>query len=153
VKRERCIELGADVAIDYRGEDFVARALEDTGGRGVDVVLDIIGAEYLARNVEVLAPNGRLAIIGTQGGVRAELDLGRLLRKRGTILATTLRGRPPGEKAAIVAAVRERVWPWVAEGEVRPVIDRVVPLPDAAEAHRIVEAGEHVGKVVLSCSA
>ena len=153
VKRERCIELGADVAIDYRGEDFVARALEDTGGRGVDVVLDIIGAEYLVRNVEVLAPNGRLAIIGTQGGVRAELDLGRLLRKRGTILATTLRGRPPGEKAAIVAAVRERVWPWVAEGEVRPVIDRVVPLPDAAEAHRIVEAGEHVGKVVLSCSA
>jgi len=152
VKRERCVELGADVAIDYRGEDFVARALQDTGGRGVDVVLDIIGAEYLARNVEVLAPNGRLAIIGTQGGVRAELNLGRLLRKRGTILATTLRGRPPGEKAAIVAAVRERVWPWVAEGEVRPVIDRVVPLPNAAEAHRIVEAGDHVGKVLLSCS-
>jgi putative PIG3 family NAD(P)H quinone oxidoreductase len=151
-KRERCIELGAEVAIDYRGEDFVARAREESGGRGVDVVLDNMGAEYLARNLDVLAPNGRLAIIGTQGGLRAELDLGRLLHKRGTITATTLRARPAAEKAAIVAAVRARVWPWVAEGEVRPVVDRVLPLPQAAEAHRVVEAGEHVGKVVLSCS-
>jgi putative PIG3 family NAD(P)H quinone oxidoreductase len=151
-KRERCIELGAEVAIDYRGEDFVARAREESGGRGVDVVLDNMGAEYLARNLDVLAPNGRLAIIGTQGGLRAELDLGRLLHKRGTIMATTLRARPTAEKAAIVAAVRARVWPWVAEGEVRPVVDRVLPLPQAAEAHRVVEAGEHVGKVVLSCS-
>lgn len=149
-KRERCRQLGADAAIDYREENFVARAKEETGGRGVDVILDNMGAAYLARNLDALAPNGRLAVIGMQGGTKAELDLGRLLRKRATILATTLRARPAGEKAAIVAAVRERVWPWVEEGAVRPVIDRVLPLTDAAEAHRVVEAGEHVGKVVLT---
>ena len=149
-KRERCRELGADAAIDYREEDFVARAKEETGGRGVDVILDNMGAAYLARNLDALAPNGRLAVIGLQGGTRAELDLGRMLRKRATIIATTLRARPAGEKAAIVAAVRERVWPWVAEGGVRPVIDRVLPMAEAAEAHRVVDAGEHVGKVVLT---
>lgn len=149
-KRERCLELGADAAIDYREEDFVARAREETGGRGVDVVLDIIGAAYLGRNVEVLAPGGRLVIIGLQGGARAELDLGALIARRASVAATTLRYRPPGEKAAIVAAVRERVWPWVADGSVRPVLDRVLPLPQAAEAHRVVEAGGHVGKVVLA---
>lgn len=148
-KRDRCVELGADAAIDYREEDFVARAREETGGRGVDVILDNMGAAYLARNLDALAPNGRLAVIGMQGGTRTELDLGRLLRKRATILATTLRARPTAEKAAIVAAVRERVWPWVADGSVRPVIDRVLPLAQAAEAHRVVDAGEHVGKVVL----
>jgi putative PIG3 family NAD(P)H quinone oxidoreductase len=149
-KRERCRQLGADVAIDYREEDFVARAREETGGRGVDVILDNMGAAYLAPNIDALAPNGRLAIIGLQGGSRAELDLGRLMGKRGAVTATTLRARPAGEKAAIVAAVRERVWPWIADGSVRPVIDRMLPMAAAAEAHRAVEAGEHVGKVVLT---
>ena len=149
-KRERCLELGADAAIDYREENFVARVGEETGGRGVDVILDNMGAAYLARNVDALAPNGRLVVIGMQGGSRTELDLGRLMRKRASVSATTLRARPAGEKAAIVAAVRERVWPWIADGTVRPVIDRVLPMAEAAEAHRVVEAGEHVGKVVLA---
>lgn len=149
-KRERCVELGADAAIDYREEDFVARAREETGGRGVDVILDIMGAAYLARNVDALAPGGRLVIIGMQGGARAELDIAALLRKRASVAATALRSRPAGEKAAIVAAVRDRVWPWVEDGTVRPVVDRVLPMRDAAEAHRAVEAGEHVGKVVLA---
>jgi putative PIG3 family NAD(P)H quinone oxidoreductase len=151
-KRERCLRLGADAAIDYREEDFVARAREETGGHGIDVILDIIGAPYLARNVDALAPNGRLVVIGLQGGTRTELDLRRLMSKRASIAATTLRARPAGEKAAIVAAVRARVWPWISDGSVRPVVDRVLPMAAAAEAHRVVAAGEHVGKVVLALS-
>jgi putative PIG3 family NAD(P)H quinone oxidoreductase len=151
-KRERCLQLGADAAIDYRDEDFVARAREETGGRGVDVILDNMGAPYLARNIDALAPNGRLVIIGMQGGTRTELDLARLMRQRASVAATTLRARPAGEKAAIVAAVRERVWPWIADGSVRPVIDRVLPMTEAAEAHRAIEAGEHVGKIVLTAA-
>lgn len=149
-KRERCLQLGADAAIDYRTEDFVARAKEETGGRGVDVILDIMGAAYLARNLDALAPNGRLAVIGLQGGTRTELDLRQLMSKRAAVTATTLRARPAGEKAAIVAAVGARVWPWISDGSVRPVIDRVLPIAQAAEAHRVVDAGEHIGKVVLS---
>ena len=149
-KRERCLQLGADAAIDYRAEDFVARAKEETGGRGVDVILDIMGAPYLTRNVDALAPNGRLAVIGLQGGTKTELDLRALMSKRASVTATTLRARPAGEKAAIVAAVRARVWPWISDGSVRPVIDRVLPMAEAAEAHRVVEAGEHIGKVVLA---
>jgi putative PIG3 family NAD(P)H quinone oxidoreductase len=147
-KLQRCRELGADVAINYTSEDFVARAQEEA--RGADVILDTIGAKYLARNIEALAFNGRLAIIGMQGGTRAELDIGSLMRKRGMIISTSLRARPVPEKAAIVAAVRELVWPMVEAGTVRPVVDRVIPMRDAATAHRIVEAGEHVGKVVLA---
>lgn len=147
---ERCRALGADVAIDYRGEDFVERVRQETGGRGVDVILDNMGAKYLARNIAALAPNGRLACIGLQGGTKAELDLATLMAKRASVSATTLRGRPVAEKSAIVAAVTEHVWPWVAKGDVRPVVDRVLPLRDAAEAHRVVEAGEQVGKVVLA---
>jgi putative PIG3 family NAD(P)H quinone oxidoreductase len=149
-KRERCLQLGADAAINYREEDFVARAKEETGGRGVDVILDIIGAAYLARNIDALAPNGRLVVIGLQGGTKAELDLRQLMNKRVSLAATALRTRPAGEKAAIVAVVRARVWPWISDGSVRPVIDRVLPMTEAAEAHRVVEAGEHVGKVVLA---
>ena len=120
------------------------------GAGGADVILDNIGAEYLARNIAALAPNGRLAVIGMQGGSATELNLGLLMRKRGTVFATGLRARPLAEKAAIVAAVRDRVWPMIEAGAVRPVVDRVVPMADAAEAHRVVEAGEHVGKVVLA---
>ncbi|MCP2313134.1 putative PIG3 family NAD(P)H quinone oxidoreductase [Kitasatospora paracochleata] len=148
-KLARCAELGADVGIDYREQDFVEAVREATGGAGADVILDIMGAKYLQRNVDALAVNGRLVIIGLQGGVKGELDLGTLLRKRAAVAATNLRGRPLGEKAAIVAAVREHVWPLLEAGVVKPVVDRVLPLADAAEAHRVVEAGEQVGKVVL----
>jgi putative PIG3 family NAD(P)H quinone oxidoreductase len=144
-KLERCRELGAEVAVNYRDEDFVAAA-----GDGADVILDHIGARYLARNIEALAPNGRLVIIGMQGGRKAELDIGALLAKRGSIIATGLRARPVAEKSAIVTAVHQRVWPWVAAGTVRPVIDRVLPIAEAAQAHRALEAGEHVGKIVLT---
>ena len=147
-KCQRARELGADAALDYHG-DWVTGVREVTGGHGADVVLDNMGAVYLARNVEVLAVNGRLVVIGLQGGRRAELDLGTLLAKRAAVVATALRARPASEKAAIVAAVAEHVWPVVASGSVRPVVDRVLPMDLAAEAHRVVEAGEHVGKVLL----
>jgi len=149
-KLRACRDLGADVAVSYRDADFVARVREETAGRGADVVLDIIGAAYLARNVDVLAPNGRLVVIGLQGGTRAELDLGAMMARRAALLATTLRHRPDDEKAAICRSVVEHVWPLVADGAVRPVVDRVLALGDAAEAHRVVEASEHVGKVVLA---
>ena len=148
-KLQRCRELGADVAISYRDEDFVARLREETDGRGADVVLDNMGAKYLGRNVDVLAPNGRLVVIGLQGGVKSELNLGALLAKRASVRATSLRARPGAEKAAIVRGVRENVWPLIESGQVRPVIDRVLPLDRAADAHRVVEASEHVGKVLL----
>ena len=148
-KLARCRELGADVTIDYKTEDFVERVREETVA-GVDVILDLMGAKYLARNIEALAANGRLAIIGLQGGAKAEIDLGMLTRKRAQVIGTVLRARPAAEKAAIVAAVRERVWPLVESGAVVPVIDRVLPLRDAAEAHRVVEAGDNIGKVLLA---
>lgn len=148
-KLARCAELGADVGINYRDEDFVQRVREVTDGAGADVVLDIMGAKYLPRNVDALAVNGRLVVIGLQGGVKGELNLGKLLAKRAAVAATSLRARPLGEKASIVAAVREHVWPLIANGRVRPVVDRIVPLANAAEGHRVVEAGEHVGKVLL----
>jgi putative PIG3 family NAD(P)H quinone oxidoreductase len=148
-KAARCVELGADAAIEYRNEDFVARVRELTEGRGADVILDIMGASYLDRNVDALAVNGRLVNIGLQGGRKGELDLGKLMVKRAAVLSTTLRGRPAAEKAAIVAAVREHVWPLVNSGAFRVVVDRRVPMEQAAEAHRAVEASDHVGKVVL----
>ena len=148
-KAERCRELGADVVIDYTNEDFVAAAREATTV-GVDVILDIMGASYLARNIDVLAPDGRLVVIGLQGGARAELDLGTMLSRRASVHATTLRGRPPEQKAAICAAVAEGLWPLVESGAVRPVIDSVVPMERAAEAHRRVESSGHVGKVLLA---
>jgi putative PIG3 family NAD(P)H quinone oxidoreductase len=147
-----CRELGAEVAINYRDEDFVDRVKEATGGAGVDVVLDNMGAKYLARNVEALAVGGRLVVIGMQGGTKAELDLGRLLGKRASVHATTLRSRPatgPGGKAEIVAAVRHDVWPDVERGLIRPIVDRRLPMSRAAEAHRLIEASEHIGKVLL----
>ncbi|MGI5338939.1 NAD(P)H-quinone oxidoreductase [Streptomyces sp. CA-181903] len=149
-KLERCRELGADILVDYREQDFVEEIRKVTGGTGVDVVLDIMGAKYLDRNVDVLAANGRLAIIGLQGGRKAELDLGKLLTKRAAVMATALRSRPLAEKAAIIAAVREHVWPLVSGGRVRPVVDRTMPLRDAARAHRVVEDSSHVGKVLLT---
>ena len=149
-KLQRCRELGAELLVNYREDDFVEALKGATGGRGVDVVLDHIGATYLSRNVDVLAPNGRLVVIGLLGGAKAELDLGAMLRKRVAVMATTLRARPAEEKAAIVASVREHVWPLISAGQVRPVVDRVLTLPEAADGHRVVEASEHVGKVLLT---
>ncbi|MEU3172044.1 MULTISPECIES: NAD(P)H-quinone oxidoreductase [unclassified Streptomyces] len=148
-KLERCAELGADILINYREQDFVAEVKQATDGAGADVVLDNMGAKYLDRNVKALAVNGRLAIIGLQGGAKGELNIGALLSKRAAVSATSLRARPPEEKTAIVAAVREHVWPLVDGGHVRPVIDREIPMPEAADAHRVVEASSHVGKVLL----
>ncbi|MFD5971974.1 NAD(P)H-quinone oxidoreductase [Streptomyces bacillaris] len=148
-KLARCAELGADILINYREQDFVEEVRENTAGAGADVILDIVGAKYLDRNVQALAVNGRLAIIGLQGGVKGELNLGALLAKRAAVTATSLRGRPIAEKAAIVAAVREHVWPLIADGVIRPVVDRTVPMADAAEAHRVLESSTHVGKVLL----
>ncbi len=147
-----CRELGAEVTINYRDEDFVERVQEETDGAGIDVILDNMGAKYLARNVDALAVGGRLVSIGMQGGTKAELDLGKLMRKRASVHATTLRSRPPtghGGKAEIVAAVLHDVWPDVERGVVRPIVDRRLPMSRAAEAHRVVEASEHVGKVLL----
>lgn len=148
-KLARCRELGAEVAVSYREEDFVARVREATGGRGADVVLDNMGGAYLARNVAVLATGGRLVVIGLQGGRRGELDLGLLLAKRASVHAAGLRGRPLEQKARICAELTRRLWPLIEQGRVRPVVDRVLPLEQASEAHRVVEASEHVGKVVL----
>ncbi|HEX6931172.1 MAG TPA: NAD(P)H-quinone oxidoreductase [Streptosporangiaceae bacterium] len=148
-KLARCRELGAELAICYPDEDFVAAVSDFTGGRGADVILDIIGAAYLQRNLAALATGGRLSIIGLQGGTRAEIDLNTLLRKRGTVHATTLRSRPVAEKSAIVAAVRDQVWPLVGSGQIRPVIETVLPLEEAARAHRLMESSSHVGKILL----
>jgi putative PIG3 family NAD(P)H quinone oxidoreductase len=149
-KLQRSRGLGADVAINYREQDFVEAVRAATDGHGADVILDNMGAKYLARNISALALNGRLVVIGMQGGTKAELDLGALMGKRAAVLATSLRARPREEKAAIVASVREHVWPLFESGAVRPVVDRVLPMADAADAHRVVEAGEHVGKVLLA---
>ena len=148
-KVERCRELGADVVINYKTQDFVEVAREATG-RGVDVILDIIGAAYLTRNVDSLAPDGRLVIIGLQGGATAELNLGALMPKRASVHATTLRGRPPEQKASVCAAVVADLWPLVASREVRPVIAASFPIDQAAEAHRLVESSTHIGKVLLT---
>lgn len=144
-----CRDLGAEILVNYRDEDFVERVTAATDGRGADVVLDNMGAKYLARNVDVLATGGRLVVIGLQGGVKAELDLGQLLTKRASVAATSLRARPTQEKAAIVAAVREHVWPWVEAGQVRPVVHATYPLAEAARAHADLEASGHIGKLLL----
>ncbi|MGW3493194.1 NAD(P)H-quinone oxidoreductase [Streptomyces sp. NPDC001020] len=149
-KLDRCAELGADVLINYREQDFVEEVRQATAGTGADVILDNMGAKYLDRNVQALAVNGRLAIIGLQGGVQGELNIGTLLRKQAAITATSLRARPLSEKTAIVAAVREHIWPLIASGHVRPVIDRELPMSDAAAAHRVLDESGHIGKVLLA---
>ena len=148
-KLEVCRQLGADVAINYRDQDFVDVVKQETDG-GVDVILDIMGASYLERNVNALATEGRLVVIGMQGGTKAEIDLGVLLRKRAAVVAATLRARPVAEKAAICASVVEHVWPLVADGSVKTLVHATLPLEQAAEAHRIMESGEHTGKIVLT---
>ncbi|WP_433053273.1 NAD(P)H-quinone oxidoreductase [Dactylosporangium sp. CS-033363] len=141
-KRERLLALGADRVVDYQAADFSKEVR-------ADVVLDIMGGAYLKQNIDVLKTNGRLVVIGMQGGRRGELDLGQLLAKRALVAGTTLRARPASEKAAIVRGVREEVWPLLDEGMIRPVIDRRFPMAEAAEAHRVLETNEHFGKLIL----
>ena len=148
-KAEVCRALGADLAINYKEADFVAevRALDKSGA---NVILDVMGASYLAKNVDALAREGRLVVIGMQGGARGELDLGALMSKRGAVIATTLRARPADEKAAIVASVREHAWPLVVDGTVKPVIHKVFPLDQVSDAHVEADTGRHVGKIVIT---
>lgn len=152
-KLNRSRELGAEHAINHTTEDFVAVVRDVTDGHGANVILDVMGAAYLERNVNVLATDGRLVIIGLQGGTQAELDLAVLSRKRATIIATTLRARPAAQKAAIVKAFRQEVLPALQDGSLKPVVDRVYPLHAAAEAHRALQAGDVIGKIVLSTEA
>jgi putative PIG3 family NAD(P)H quinone oxidoreductase len=144
-----CAGLGADVTIDYREQDFVEVVREVTDGHGADVILDNMAAAYLSRNVSALAVEGRLVVIGMQGGTKAELDLNALMRKRAAIVATTLRARPVAEKTTICRAVTEHVWPLVADGTIKPIVDTTMPLAEAAEAHRRMESGGHTGKILL----
>lgn len=148
-KRALCSTLGADVVIDYREETFEDVIKDQTEGRGVDVILDNMGAKYLTRNISALADSGRLVIIGLQGGTTAELDINSLMRKRAAVIGTTLRSRPVEGKAAICSSVVQNVWPLVAAGDVKPVIDVVMPFEEVAAAHQRMEAGEHSGKILL----
>jgi putative PIG3 family NAD(P)H quinone oxidoreductase len=148
-----CVALGAERAIDYKQEDFAAVVAAHTGGRGVDVLLDMVGAPYLERNLACLATEGRLVQIAVQGGIKAELNLVTVMQKRLTLTGSTLRPRPVAEKARIAAALRAEVWPRLDRGEIRPVLHARFPLAEAAEAHRVMESGAHVGKLVLTPSA
>ncbi|MBD2763477.1 NAD(P)H-quinone oxidoreductase [Kocuria sp. cx-116] len=142
-------ELGA-TAIKYKDQDFVERVMELTDGHGADVILDVVGAKYLEPNVKALATNGRITIIGMQGGVKGELNIGRLMNKRGAVIGTTLRSRPLSEKAQIMGAVRQIVWPHVKSGEVRPITAKTFPLQRVREAHEYFDSGSHIGKVILT---
>jgi putative PIG3 family NAD(P)H quinone oxidoreductase len=154
-KLELCAELGAEITINYRDEDFVERLRAESGGAGADVILDIMGASYLDRNIDALATNGRLAIIGMQGGVKGELNIGKLMAKRAGVLGTTLRARPAtgrGGKSDIVAEVVANVWPLIENGQVRPIIGAEFPVQQARAAHELLESGEVSGKVILRVS-
>lgn len=144
-----CEALGADLAINYRERDFVAAVREATARRGADVILDLVGGAYLQRNLDCLAVEGRLVLIAVMGGVSGELNLAGLMSRRQTLTGSTLRSRPVAAKAAICDALREHAWPRFAGGELRPVIDAVYPLAEAAAAHRVMEASTHVGKLLL----
>ena len=148
-KLAHCRKLGAEIVIDY-SDDWLTQLMMATSDRGVDVILDIIGAKYLADNLSALRDDGRLVIIGMQKGTKAELNIAKLLNKRGTITATSLRGRPAAQKAAICQQVAERVWPMVASGQIGLAPETRVPLPDAEEAHRLLASGDIIGKVILT---
>lgn len=141
--------LGADIAINYREEEFPDSLRRQNDGRGADVILDVVGAKYLQQNVDALADYGRLVVIGLQGGTKGELDLGLLLKKRAAVVATALRPRPVAEKGAIMTAVRDAVWPLVADGRIRPLVAKTFPLDQVAAAHHYFDSGDHVGKVLL----
>ena len=148
-KLDFCRELGADVLINYRDEDFVERVQAETDGAGVDVILDNMGASYLARNVSALATDGRLVVLGLQGGAKGELDLRMLLGKRATVHAAGLRARSARQKASIAAEAQNAIWPMIETGAVRPIVDTVLPLADAARAHQLMDDSGHIGKILL----
>jgi NADPH:quinone reductase-like Zn-dependent oxidoreductase len=148
-KCRRAEEIGADHAIDYRTADFVAEVKRITGGRGADVILDMVGGDYLPRNLDCLAEDGRHVSIAVQRGATAELNIARLMMRRQTLTGSTLRARPAGFKSLVADELARTVWPHVAEGRLRPVIDSCFALEDAAGAHRRMESGDHVGKIVL----
>jgi len=145
-----CVKLGADRAIDHKREDFVAVIEEATGGRGVDVILDMVGGGYFARNMKILAVEGRLVQIAFLQGAKAEIDLGPLMVKRQTLTGSTLRPRSVAEKGAVASSLKEKVWPLIESGKVGPVIFKTFPLAEAAAAHRLMESGSHIGKIVLT---
>ncbi|SMH51950.1 NAD(P)H-quinone oxidoreductase [Azospirillum agricola] len=149
-KCRACEELGADRAIDYKTEDFVAVIREATGGRGVDVVLDMVGGDYIARDVEIMAPDGRHVSIAFLQGPKVSLNMAPVMMKRLTLTGSTLRARPVAEKGRIAAALRETVWPLLEAGGVKPLIHATFPLEQAAEAHRLMESSAHIGKIVLT---
>ncbi len=149
-KCDNCLELGAQHAINYNTQDFVAEVMRITEGRGVDVILDMVAGDYVARELSCLAEDGRLVFIAVQGGVKAQIDAGLVLRRRLTITGSTLRPRPVAFKGAIAASLRKNVWPWLASGQVRPVIFRQFAAEDAAQAHALMESSEHTGKIVLT---
>ena len=148
-----CMALGADVGINYKTQDFVAEVKAATGGRGADVVLDMVAGDYVAREVQCVADDGRIVIIAVQGGVNSGFNAGEVLRRRLTITGSTLRARPVAFKGAIAAALRQRVWPLIESGQVKPVINRVFPAAQAAQAHALMESSQHVGKIVLDWTA
>ena len=151
-KLEVCRALGADITVNYRDEDFVERIKAETDGVGADVILDLLGASYLDRNIDAVAPDGRIIVIGFQGGLKAELNFGKLMAKRAGVISTALRSRPvdgPSGKSAVVASVVENVWPMVADGRVRPIIGAELPVEQASDAHRLLESGDAHGKVLL----
>ncbi|MEL4503471.1 NAD(P)H-quinone oxidoreductase [Luteococcus sp. H138] len=147
-KLEHCRAMGADVAIDYH-DDWLAAVKEATDGKGADVILDVMGAKYLELNVDALATGGRLAIIGMQGGVKGTLNIGKLLTKRGTVTATSLRFRPVEQKAEICQRVAEVVWPMVADGRIKPAPETRIPLAEARRAHEQLAGGDNIGKIIL----
>ena len=149
-KCSRALALGAARAVNYRDEDFGEAVKSETKGRGVDVVLDMVGGDYAPRNLACLADDGRHVSIAVQRGATAELSLGRIMQKRLTLTGSTLRPRPVGFKALVASEIARTVWPQVGQGQLKPVIDTTFPLAEAADAHRRMEAGEHVGKIVLT---
>ncbi|MEJ7805701.1 MAG: zinc-binding dehydrogenase, partial [Telluria sp.] len=148
-KCRSCEELGAERAINYRTEDFVAVVKELTGGKGVDVILDMVAGEYVGREINCLADDGRIALIALLGGAKATVDLGQVLRRRLSISGSTLRPRPVAFKAAIAARLREKVWPLIEAGKIKPVIFKTFPLEQARDAHALMESSTHVGKIML----
>jgi putative PIG3 family NAD(P)H quinone oxidoreductase len=151
-KCEACRTLGADLAIDYKTEDFIKAVKAATGGRGVDVVLDMVGGDYVRRNIEAMAPGGRHVSIASLGGADATIPIFRIMQKRLILTGSTLRARSPAEKGVIAASLRETVWPLIEAGQIRPLIHAAFPLARAADAHRALEVGDHIGKIILIVS-
>ena len=149
-KLDACAALGADILINYKKQDFVEVIKDETGGRGADVILDNMGAKYLVRNIDALNRNGRQVTIGLQGGVKAELDMSALMAKNVGVFGTSMRRRPDNEKAMICREVEKHVWPWIEAGVVKPVVDRVMPMPEAGAAQALLESGDVIGKIGLT---